>query len=101
MAVKFRHKETGLFFCRAKGLSPSRRDYDKLGEEGIFRKRHFEMFSCVRQPVVGQRSRPACLRVISAWKKGFYPGPGCIRPGNADAQNVIGFGKGNLGKCEA
>ena len=32
MAVKFRHKETGL--------SPSRRDYDKLGEEGIFRKRH-------------------------------------------------------------
>ena len=40
MAVKFRHKETGLFFCRAKGLSPSRRDYDKLGEEGIFRKRH-------------------------------------------------------------
>jgi hypothetical protein len=39
MAVKFRHKETGLFFCRAKGLSPSRRDYDKLGEEGIFRKR--------------------------------------------------------------
>ena len=39
-AVKFRHKETGLFFCRAKGLSPSRRDYDKLGEEGIFRKRH-------------------------------------------------------------
>ena len=40
MAVKFRHKETGLFFCRAKGLSPSRRDYDKLGEEGVFRKRH-------------------------------------------------------------
>lgn len=40
MTVKFRHKETGLFFCRAKGLSPSRRDYDKLGEEGIFRKRH-------------------------------------------------------------
>ena len=40
MAVKFRHKETGLFFCRAKGLSPSIMDYDKLGEEGIFRKRH-------------------------------------------------------------
>lgn len=40
MAVKFRHKETGLFFCRAKGLSPSLYDYDKLGEEGIFRKRH-------------------------------------------------------------
>ena len=40
MAVKFRHKETGLFFCRAKGLSPSTMDYDKLGEEGIFRKRH-------------------------------------------------------------
>lgn len=35
MAVKFRHKETGLFFCRAKGLSPSRRDYDKL-EKKVF-----------------------------------------------------------------
>ena len=45
MAVKFRHKETGLFFCRAKGLSPSRRDYDKLGEEGIFMKNmnHIEL----------------------------------------------------------
>lgn len=40
MAVKFRHKETGLFFCRAKGLSPSLRDYDELGEEVIFRKRN-------------------------------------------------------------
>lgn len=40
MAVKLRHKETGLFFCRAKGLSPSIREYDELGEEAIFRKRH-------------------------------------------------------------
>lgn len=27
MAVKFRHKETGLFWCRAKGRSPSRNEY--------------------------------------------------------------------------
>lgn len=40
MAVKFIHKETGLFYCRAKGLSPSRRDYDELGENDIFKKRH-------------------------------------------------------------
>lgn len=40
MAVKFRHKETGLFFCRAKGLSPSRKDYYELGEEAIFKKRN-------------------------------------------------------------
>ena len=26
MAVKFRHKETGLFFCRAKGHSPTIRE---------------------------------------------------------------------------
>ena len=38
MAVKFRHKETGLFWCRAKGLSPSRKEYYELGEESIFRK---------------------------------------------------------------
>lgn len=25
---------------QGKGIIPSRRDYDKLGEEGIFRKRH-------------------------------------------------------------
>ena len=40
MAVKFRHKETGLFFCRAKGLSPSIKMYNELGEEAIFRKRN-------------------------------------------------------------
>lgn len=40
MAVKFRHKETGLFWCRAKGLAPSRKEYYELGEESIFRKRH-------------------------------------------------------------
>ena len=41
MAVKFRHKETGLFFCRAKGLSPSIKMYNELGEEAIFRKEIF------------------------------------------------------------
>lgn len=40
MAVKFRHKETGLFFCRAKGLSPSIKMYNESGEEAIFRKRN-------------------------------------------------------------
>lgn len=35
MAVKFRHKETGLFWCRAKGLAPSRKEYYELGEESI------------------------------------------------------------------
>jgi hypothetical protein len=40
MAVKFRHKETGLFFCRAKGLSPSIREVKEFGEEAIFRKRN-------------------------------------------------------------
>lgn len=32
MAVKFRHKETGLFFCRAKGLSPNQKR-DWIGKE--------------------------------------------------------------------
>jgi len=40
MAVKFRHKETGLYWCRAKGLSPSRQQYYELGEDAIFRIRH-------------------------------------------------------------
>lgn len=40
MAVKFKHKETGLYFCRAKGRAPTRLEYYKLGEEAIFRKRH-------------------------------------------------------------
>lgn len=35
MAVKFRHKETGLFWCRAKGRSPSIREYNELGEEAL------------------------------------------------------------------
>lgn len=40
MAVKFKHKETGLFFCRAKGRSPSIQERRMLGEDEIFRKRH-------------------------------------------------------------
>ena len=40
MAVKFKHKETGLFFCRAKGRSPSIQERRMLGEDKIFRKRH-------------------------------------------------------------
>lgn len=35
MAVKFRHKETGLFFCRAKGLSPSKEIMTNL-EKKVF-----------------------------------------------------------------
>lgn len=40
MAVKFKHKETGLFFCRVKGDSPSIQEKRMLGEDKIFRKRH-------------------------------------------------------------
>lgn len=40
MAVKFRHKETGLFYCKAKGGSPSLREMKELGENEIFRRRH-------------------------------------------------------------
>ena len=40
MAVKFKHKETGLFYCRAKGLSPSWQEVREKGEDVIFRKRH-------------------------------------------------------------
>ncbi len=40
MAVKFKHKETGLFFCRTKGRSPSIQERRMLGEDEIFRKRH-------------------------------------------------------------
>lgn len=28
-------------------------------------------------------------------KRGFYPGPGCVYPGKAGAQNVTGKGKGD------
>lgn len=40
MAVKFRHKETGLFYCKAKGRSPSIREMIEVGEEAMFRKRN-------------------------------------------------------------
>lgn len=40
MAVKFKHKETGLFYCKAKGRSPSLREMKELGENEIFQKRH-------------------------------------------------------------
>lgn len=40
MAVKFKHKETGLFYCRAKGLSPSQKEIDEIGRDAIFRKRY-------------------------------------------------------------
>lgn len=40
MAVKFRYKETGLFWCRAKGLALSRWQLNKFGKDEIFRNRH-------------------------------------------------------------
>lgn len=40
MAVKFKHKETGLFYCRAKGLSPSWKEINEIGKDVIFRKRN-------------------------------------------------------------
>lgn len=39
MAVKFRHKETGLFFCKAKGLSTDK-SYGKYGSRERFLNRH-------------------------------------------------------------
>lgn len=39
MAYKLRHKETGLFFCRAKGLANDKR-YGKLGSRENFLNRH-------------------------------------------------------------
>lgn len=39
MAVKFRHKETGLFFCKAKGLSTDK-SYGKSGSREYFLNRH-------------------------------------------------------------
>ena len=39
MAVKFRHKETGLFFCKAKGLSTDK-SYGKHGSRERFLNRH-------------------------------------------------------------
>jgi hypothetical protein len=40
MAVKFRHIETGLFFCRAKGLAPTYREVLEYGSHAIFLKRN-------------------------------------------------------------
>nr|DAQ59846.1 MAG TPA: hypothetical protein [Caudoviricetes sp.] len=39
MAVKFRHKETGMFFCKAKGLSNDKK-YGEYGSRERFLNRH-------------------------------------------------------------
>ncbi len=39
MAVKFKHKETGLFFCKAKGLSGDKR-FGERGTRDRFLNRH-------------------------------------------------------------
>lgn len=39
VAVKFKHKETGLFFCKAKGLSNDKR-FGKEGSRERFLNRH-------------------------------------------------------------
>ena len=39
MAVKFRYKETGLFFCKAKGLSTDK-SYGEYKSRERFLKRH-------------------------------------------------------------
>lgn len=57
MAVKFRHKETGLFWCRAKGLSPSRKEYYELGEESIFRKRHLSKRGAIYETATEKQKR--------------------------------------------
>ncbi len=57
MAVKFRHKETGLFWCRAKGRSPSINEYYKLGEESIFRKRHLSKHGAIYETATEKQKR--------------------------------------------
>lgn len=57
MAVKFRHKETGLFWCRAKGLSPSRKERDELGKDGIFKKRHLSKRGCIYESATEKQKR--------------------------------------------
>ena len=57
MAVKFRHKETGLFWCRAKGRSPSRNEYYELGEESIFRKRHLSKRGAIYETATEKQKR--------------------------------------------
>lgn len=39
MAVKFRHKETGMFFCKAKGLSTDK-SYGERNTRERFLNRH-------------------------------------------------------------
>lgn len=57
MAVKFRHKETGLFFCRAKGLSPSIKVYNELGEDAIFRKRNLSKIGRIYETATENKKR--------------------------------------------
>lgn len=57
MAVKFRHKETGLFWCRAKGRSPSIREDNELGEESIFRKRHLSKRGAIYETATEKQKR--------------------------------------------
>lgn len=40
MAVKFRHKKTGLFFCKVKDRSPSLREVEEIGSYAMFIKRN-------------------------------------------------------------
>lgn len=57
MAVKFRHKETGLFWCMAKGRFPSRNEYYELGEESIFRKRHLSKRGAIYETATEKQKR--------------------------------------------
>ena len=57
MAVKFKHKETGLFWCKAKGRSPSRSEYYELGKEGIFRKRHLSKRGAIYENATEKQKR--------------------------------------------
>lgn len=62
MAVKFRHKETGLFWCRAKGRSPSRNEYYELGEESIFRKRHLSSVERFTKPLLKSKNENGLVK---------------------------------------
>ena len=57
MAVKFRHIETGLFFCRAKGLSPTYREVFEYGSHAIFLKRNLSKRGRVYESATEKQKR--------------------------------------------
>lgn len=57
MAVKFRHKETGLFFCRAKGRCPTLREVEEIGRDAMFKKRNLSKRGCIYEYATEKQKR--------------------------------------------